>query len=121
MGRMIDKYIEAIPNDVINIMKSLGERKESWGILFMMGNKEEYTLKDMARWFPTLSKNVIRDRYLKPLVSAGLVNQCAHSLVELIDQEKSTYSLSKVGERILKVMEFALEAVSLPPAPSAGG
>ncbi len=111
---MINRYLDAIPNDLIKIMRSLGERKESWGILFMMGDKEEYTLKDISRWFPSLTKNVVRDKYLMPLVSAGLVTQHMHSLVELVEHEKSCYSLSHVGERILKVMESALEAVSLP-------
>jgi len=106
---MIEDYINAILTELITIMKSLGEKKELWGILFMMTDKENYPLKDIAKWFPTLSKNVIREKFLKPLVSAGLIQHHAHSLVEIVDYEGAYYKVSHLCERVLKVMEYALE------------
>ncbi len=111
---VIDKYVNAIPSELIRIMHSLGEKKESWGILFMMADRKKYTIKEIARWFPHLSKNTIREKYITPLITAGLLQQHAPSLVELVEHEKSVYTISSLGERILKVMEFALEVFPEP-------
>jgi hypothetical protein len=110
----MDNYMSSIPLEVIHIMHSLGEKKESWGILFMMADKKEYTLKEIARWFPDLSKNVLREKYIKPLLTAGLLQHHSPSLVELVDHERSFYTISSLGERFLKVMELALEMVQEP-------
>lgn len=115
----MDKYLSAIPSELIHIMHSLGEKKESWGILFMMGDQKKYTIKDIARWFPHMSKNTIREKYIKPLIIAGLLQHDSPSLVELVEHEKSVYTISSLGERILKVMEFALEVFPEPIQKSA--
>jgi hypothetical protein len=111
---VIENYLKTIPSDLVHIMHSLGERKESWGILFMMADRKKYTLKEIARWFPDLSKNVIREKYIAPLLIAGLLQHQSPSLVELIDQERSFYTISSLGERFLKVMELALEVFQEP-------
>jgi hypothetical protein len=116
---MIDKYLSSVPSDLVHIMHSLGERKESWGILFMMADRKEYTLKEIARWFPDLSKNVIREMYMKPLIAAGLLQHNSPSLIELVDHERSIYTISSLGERFLKVMELALEMFQEPVKKSA--
>jgi hypothetical protein len=116
---MIDKYLSSVPSELVHIMHSLGERKESWGILFMMADQKEYTLKEIARWFPDLSKNVIREKYMKPLIAAGLLQYHSPSLVELVDRERSIYTISSLGERFLTVMELALEIFQEPVKKSA--
>jgi predicted transcriptional regulator len=118
MGKMgifvIDKYLNAIPAELVRVMHSLGERKESWGILFMMADRRNYTIKEITRWFPHMSKNIIREKYIAPLITAGLLQHHSPSLVELVEHEKSVYNISSLGERILKVMELALEVFPEP-------
>jgi hypothetical protein len=111
---VIDKYLSAIPSELIHVMHSLGDKKESWGILFMMADRKKYTIREIARWFPHLSKNTIREKYIKPLITAGLLQHTSPSLVELVEHEKSLYTISSLGERILKVMELALEVFPEP-------
>ncbi len=116
----MNKYLNAIPSELIHIMRSLGEKKESWGILFMMADRKNYTIKEIGRWFPHMSKNTIRERYITPLIQAGLLQHHSPSLVELVEHEKSVYTISSLGERILAVMELALEVFPEPLPKSAG-
>jgi hypothetical protein len=116
---VIDTYLSSIPSELVQVMHSLGEKKESWGILFMMADRRNYTIKEIARWFPHISKNTIREKYITPLIHAGLLQHHSPSLVELVEPEKSVYMISSLGERILKVMELALEVFPEPLQKSA--